>query len=418
MFALIQLTKENVAAYVKSRLDFFNLDGDVKVSAVGDGPKEEDGDGFINYVFRVSDGEHFLIIKQSTVSTRIDTNLNVDINRFKLEYDSMKLRRSFAPEFVPKVYDIDMENHVFITEDVSYLKISRFQLLKGVQFPLLGEHIGLYMAKNNFFTSEYYLDSRSFRDLSVHFMNPTMREIMDVVMFLTKVTPEDTVGQPLDPDFQRFSSSICADPQVLIARQKLRHLFMTKGECLIHGDLHTSNVFASDEETKVIDMEYTFCGPFSYDMGYFLQNFLTQYAAATFRPFESENDREAYKAYCLFIIKDTYLSFCKYFCMNFQRFAKPEYREVPGLLEDFCQTSLREFIGFAATAMLGRIVGKVSFPDYDYIEDPVQRHNAMCYSIILDRHMLVNYEKYTTIDEFIHDIKAIEEIYCNNIKDL
>ena len=29
MFALIQLTKENVAAYVKSRLDFFNLDGDV-----------------------------------------------------------------------------------------------------------------------------------------------------------------------------------------------------------------------------------------------------------------------------------------------------------------------------------------------------------------------------------------------------
>jgi 5-methylthioribose kinase len=418
VFALIQLTKENVAAYVKSRLDFFNLDGDLKVSAIGEGSPEEDGDGFINFVFRVSDGKYFLIVKQSTAVTRLGAHMDVDVNRYKLEYDSMKLRRAFAPEFVPKVYDIDTENRVFITEDVSYLKISRFQLLKGVQFPLLGEHIGLYMAKNNFFTSEYYLDSRSFRDLSIRFMNPTMRAIMDVGMFLSSVTPEDTVGRPLDPDFKRFSRAICADPEVIIARQRLRHLFMTKGECLIHGDLHTSNIFASDEETKVIDMEYTFCGPFSYDMGYFLQNFLTQYAAATFRPFDSENDREAYKTYCLFIIKDTYLSFCKYFCRIFRRFAKPEYRDVPGLLEDFCQTSLKEFIGFAASAMLGRIVSVIAFPDYDSIEDPVQRHNAMCYSIILNRHMLVNYEKYTSIDAFIHDIKAIEEIYCNNIKDM
>lgn len=415
---MIQLTKENVAAYVKSRLDYFNLDGDLKVSAIGEGSPEEDGDGFINFVFRVSDGKYFLIVKQSTAVTRLGAHMDVDVNRYKLEYDSMKLRRAFAPEFVPKVYDIDTENRVFITEDVSYLKISRFQLLKGVQFPLLGEHIGLYMAKNNFFTSEYYLDSRSFRDLSIRFMNPTMRAIMDVGMFLSSVTPEDTVGRPLDPDFQRFPRAICADPEVIIARQRFRHLFMTKGECLIHGDLHTSNIFASDEETKVIDMEYTFCGPFSYDMGYFLQNFLTQYAAATFRPFDSENDREAYKTYCLFIIKDTYLSFCKYFCRIFRRFAKPEYRDVPGLLEDFCQTSLKEFIGFAASAMLGRIVSVIAFPDYDSIEDPVQRHNAMCYSIILNRHMLVNYEKYTSIDAFIHDIKAIEEIYCNNIKDM
>lgn len=418
MFALIQLTKENVASYVDSRLDFFNIEGDVQVSAIGEGSKEEDGDGFINFVYRVSDGKHFLIVKQSTVQSRAGMHMQLDVNRYKLEYDSLLLRKAIAPDFVPAVYDIDTENRVFITEDVSHLKISRFQLLKGVQFPLLGEHIGRYMAANNFFTSEYYLDGKTFRDLSVHFMNSTMRQIMDIGMFLSKVTAEDTVGRPLDPDFERFSEKICADPEVLIARQRLRHLFMTKGECLIHGDLHTSNIFASDDETKVIDMEYTFCGPFSYDMGYFLQNFLTQYAAAAFRPFDTESDREAYQAYCLFIIKDTYLSFCKYFCRHFHRFAKPEYRDVPGLLEDFCQTTLKEFIGFAATAMLGRIVSVIAFPDYDDIADPVQRHNAKCFSIILNRHMLVNWESYTSIDDFIDDIKTIEEIYCRNIKDL
>lgn len=241
---------------------------------------------------------------------------------------------------------------------------------------------------------------------------------MDIGMFLTSVTPEDTVGRPMDPDFVMFSRRICADPEVLIARQRLRHLFMTKGECMIHGDLHTSNIFASDEETKVIDMEYTFCGPFSYDMGYFLQNFLTQYAAATFRPFDSENDREAYKVYCLFIIKDTYLSFCKYFRKHFRIFAKPEYRNVPGLLEDLFQTTLKECIGFAASAMLGRIVGEIAFPDYDDIADPVQRHNAMCFSIILNRHMLVNWENYECIDDFLDDIRGVDEIYCENIKHL
>ena len=415
---MIRLTKDNVAAYVDSRLDFFDMNGDVRVSAIGEGSAEEDGDGFINFVYRVSDGKHFLIVKQSTVESRLGAHMQLDINRYKLEYDSLLLRKAIVPDFVPAVYDIDTDNRVFITEDVSYLKISRFQLLKGVQFPLLGEHIGRYMASNNFFTSEYYLDGKTFRDLSVHFMNSTMRQIMDIGMFLSSVTPEDTVGRPLDPDFVTFSKRVCADPRVLIARQRLRHLFMTKGECLIHGDLHTSNIFASDEETKVIDMEYTFCGPFSYDMGYFLQNFLTQYAAATFRPFDSENDREAYKAYCLFIIKDTYLSFCKYFCKNFRQFAKPVYKDVPGLLEDFCLTSLRECIGFAATAMLGRIVGEIAFPDYDDISDPIQRHNAMCYSIILNHHMLTHWESYQTIDDFIDDIKEIEDIYCTNIKEL
>ncbi len=415
---MIRLNKDNVVDYVHSRLDFFNIDGDIRVSAIGEGSLEEDGDGYINFVYRVSDGVHHLIVKQATVEPRSGGPFEVDINRYKLEYDSLILRKAIAPDFVPAVYDLDTENRVFITQDVSYLKISRFQLLKGVQFPLLGEHVGRYMAANNFFTSEYYLDSRTFRELSVHFMNVTMREIMDVVMFLTSVTPEDTVGSPLDPDFVTFSKKICADPRVLIARQRLRHLFMTKGECLIHGDLHTSNIFAGEDETKIIDMEYTFCGPFSYDMGYFLQNFLTQYAAATFRPFSSESEREAYKAYCLFIIKDTYLSFCKYFRKYFGIFAKEEYQDIPGLLDDFCLTSLREFIGFSASAMLGRIVGVVAFPDYDDISDPIQRHNAMCFSIILNHHMLLHWESYDDIDSFLDDIREIEEIYCRNISSM
>ncbi len=414
----MDITKENIVSYVKSRLDFFRTEGEIRVSAIGEGKIEEDGDGFINYVYRVSDGLHHLIVKQSRVKSRSRGSYDLDVNRYKLEYESMKIRHAIVPEFIPEIYDCDEENRTFIMEDVSRLQISRFQLIKGRTFPKLADHIARYMAATEFYTSEYYLPTKDYRDLAVHFMNSKMRQIMDTAMFLNKVVEEDTVGRPMDPDFVSFARTVCADPAVLVSRQKLRHLFMTKGECLIHCDLHTSNIFAGPEETKVIDMEYTFCGPFSYDLGYFTANFIAQYAAATFRPFDSEEDRKQFKAYCISVIRDTYLKFCDYFIGYWREDAKNVYKNIPGLEEDFRITTLREFIGFAASAMLGRICSTIAYVDYDAIEDYVQRHNAKCLSIIIDKYMLLKWETYRNIDQLIEDIFTIEEIYCRNIKEL
>ena len=126
---MIKLTKENVAEYVNSRIDNFYIHGDLKVSAIGEGSVEEDGDGFINFVFRVSDGNLHLIVKQSTVDARTGGGYRLDINRYKLEYESMLLRKAIVPDLIPDLYDIDTENRIFITEDVSRLRISRFPAL-------------------------------------------------------------------------------------------------------------------------------------------------------------------------------------------------------------------------------------------------------------------------------------------------
>ena len=118
------------------------------------------------------------------------------------------------------------------------------------------------------------------------------------------------------------------------------------------------------------------------------------------------------------MIRETYVKYCEYFTQYCKEDSKVEYHNIPGLAEDFCLTTLREFIGFAASAMLGRICDLIPYPDYDDIDDYVQRHNAKCFSIILNREMLVKWESYNSIDEFIQDILTIEEIYCRNIKDL
>ena len=413
---MITLSVENLTEYLKSQIDFLDYSRPLTISAIGDGDPEEDGDGFINFVFRASDGKHNLIIKQCRPNGRVIEGVQLPVDRCELEYDTMMIRKAIVPEYVPELYHIDHVNKVFITEDVSYLRIMRFQMNKSVQFERFAQQIATYMARTAFYTSEYYLATADFRNLSIRFMNDEMRQIMDTFMFLVnREGHAPVVPAGLDPDFGRFCKNIVYDDEVMLQRYLLRHIFVTKGECLIHGDLHTSNIFLGQEDMKVIDMEYTFCGPLSYDMGYLLNNIIAQYASSAFRPFPTEEDRKEYQSYILRTIRDMYTIFCDEFIRCWNKDAKEIYQNIPGLQDDFKLTTLRECFGFAASANISRVAGDVSFPDFDCIENYVQKHNAKCLDIIIAKQLITKRESYTDIDDVIRDIVGIEHIYKSNI---
>ena len=413
---MIILTKENITDYLKTKMPELDYSKPLIISAVGEGSAEDDGDGFLNFVFRVSDGNHKLIVKQGLThgrSTEKDFSLPTD--RGRREFDSMKLRKSIVPNLLPDLYFCDDENFVFVTEDVSRLKIIRFQLNKGIMFPKFATQTAEYLAKTLFYTSEYYLDTKDFRELTVHFMNHRMRDIFDTNAFISKKTAEQVFGQPFDPQYERFIKKLVFDPKVVLERYKLRHLFITKGEALVHGDFHTSNVFIDQEEMKVIDMEYTFCGPLSYDIGYMQSHLLSQYASAAFRPFESEEMRKTFQAYILATMRELYLSFCDQFIDCWNQDAKEIYQNIPQLQENFRKTILSEMTGFCGTSNMSRCSAPIGYPEYDIIKNPVQKHNATCLSMFLDNRIIQRHEEYKDIDEFINDIIAIEKIYKSNI---
>lgn len=412
---MITLSVENLTEYLKSQIDFLDYSRPLTISAVGGGDAEEDGDGFINFVFRASDGKHNIIIKQCRPNGRIIEDMELPVDRCELEYDTMMIRKAICPEYVPELYHIDHVNKVFITEDVSYLRIMRFQMNKSIHFENFAKQIATYMARTSFYTSEYYLDTSDFRNLSIRFMNDEMRKIMDTFMFLVNREGHDPVGPGLDPDFAQFTRNIVYDKDVMLQRYLLRHLFVTKGECLIHGDLHTSNIFLGQDDMKVIDMEYTFCGPISYDMGYLMSNIIAQYASSAFRPFPSEEERKEYQSYILRMIRDIYNNFCDEFIRCWNEDAKDIYQNIPGLQMDFKRTVLTEAFGFAASANISRVAGDVTFPDFDCIENPVQKHNAKCLDIILAKQLITRREEYQHIDDVIRDIVGIEHIYKSNI---
>ncbi|MCS4479732.1 phosphotransferase [Clostridium botulinum] len=58
---------------------------------------------------------------------------------------------------------------------------------------------------------------------------------------------------------------------------KLKNIFMTKAEALLHGDLHTGSIFITEDDMRVFDTEFAFYGPYGYDIGLLFANFILNY---------------------------------------------------------------------------------------------------------------------------------------------
>ena len=50
---MIKITKENIIPYLKAHMPDFDDSLPVQISMVGEGTEEEDGDGYVNYIYRV-----------------------------------------------------------------------------------------------------------------------------------------------------------------------------------------------------------------------------------------------------------------------------------------------------------------------------------------------------------------------------
>lgn len=408
------LTKSTVVPYLRAHENIM-LNDPVTVNEIGDGSLGADveGDGCCNYVFRVSDGEHSYILKQSTGSTK-KSGMLVPADRNQFEYEIMKIRADIVPQYVPKVYFTDPERNLYVMEDVSYLKLIRFQLAKNHIYPNLPSMIAEYLAATHFYTSEFYMDAADYRKQMAHFMNPDERVVCEDDVFL-KIFGADDYDPACGEKFREYCENIRKNPNLQFQRFKLRHLFQSKSECLIHGDFHTSNIFADDSHMKVIDMEYTFGAPFSYDLGFFISNIITQYSSAVFRPFDSEDDRKRYTAYLLSVIEMLYTQYIKYFMGYWDKDAKPVYQRTPCYKEVLALDILHEVFGFAACYNFARVRGTMATVEFDSIEDNTLRTKAKYLSIDIDKLLFEKWSSYDNVKDIISDIIAVTKRRLNTL---
>lgn len=413
---MIVLDKTNLIPYLREHYPTFDTNGPVSVSAIGD--DEEDSQGLINYLFRVRNGKKSIIIKQARANMRLDDDVeSTDASycppqdRNYAEYLTIKLRRAITPDCVPEVYYADRENHVFLMEDVSYLKPGRAQLSRNIMIDDLGGRVAEFLADIHFYTTEFYLDTEQFRELGRRFVSTGMRAIMENWLFL-----RDTPTHQCPPLTQHFLPYIFAD-DIVVQSHLLRHKYMNTTQAFIHSDIHTSNIFADDHQLKVIDMEYTFAGPVAYDIGYFLASLVSQYCSAVFRPFPSERERTEFKRYLLCSVYTLVERYQKRFAAHWNDEAKEVYRACPGFRDAFLAGLVPDTAGYAAMPMFTLCVSSFGFTqEFMVIPDEKLRLHALQLHCSLGRRFLMDRERICTPKDIVAAVLEGERAYLGCIQ--
>jgi 5-methylthioribose kinase len=360
------------------------------------GRNDVDGDGYVNHIYRVWDGNgNSVIIKQAKPYLKIfgEGVFPMPVDRNGDEIDIMRIRAAITPQYVPKLLHADRENHLYVCEDCGRLGIMRFGLSQGRRYPNFPRMMGEFLAKNNFYTSEIHIDQRVHKELSRKFTSAKMSLIMETVLFLKKSILDDISFEqtPPEPLHKAVSDQFWDHRDVRIELMKLRDIYMKKQECLVHGDIHTSNTLIDDDEMKIIDMEYTHMGPFSSDSGYLLGNLVYTYITWFYHDEWTSIERALYREEVLGYIEDTLYWYIRTFTECWTHDAKGIFREYPEYLETLFSVYLKETCGFMGSQICSRVGGFVETYDFDVIKDGEKRAVAraiamsVAYALIMKR---------------------------------
>lgn len=395
----MEISEDTLPDYLLTRSTFFDATKPLIVTALSN-EKDKYVDGYLNYLYTLKQGNHSYIIKHSkeTISSGIAL-APIDPKRNYLEYMTYQLRAGLAPQMVPETYFADPAAHLFVMEDLSYMTVLRFSLCRGQQFPRLGKQVGEYLARTHLATSKMSLPSDYWEALNSYFKNSDMRLI--ITDFILKPPSRNNIKKtPYQEALLDILAVILEEDSVKEDWASLIDRISSMDDCLIHGDFHSSNVFVSQTSFKVIDMEYTMTGPFSYDLGYFLANILSQYAAFSIRGDASMC------AFLLQVIKDAYKTYFDYFSDH----QTGDHQEL--FLEIF-----QDSLGYLAMANINRIANLGEFPDFDSLADPQEIFLAKGLSMMLAQTLLKNRKLLLTAENACDLLQLTRDVFVHQFID-
>ena len=370
---------------------------------------KEIGDGNINFVYHMSDKKtgKSLIFKQALPYVRIvGDSWPLTIDRSRIEAESMKLYNKLCPQSAPAVYFNDEELAVSIVEDLGYLKIMRYELMKMARFPLFPKQMGRFLAAALFYTSDLYLDPLEKKALIKKFSNGEMCKIVEDLVFTDPYF--DAASNNVNPELLGDAREFWKDDALRLEVTELKTTYMTKAQCLIHGDLHTGSVFIDQKEMRVFDTEFAFYGPAGYDVGLLIANLLLNYASWEGRDDVSQAQIKDYREYLLAAVAETYGEFEKHFSENWEKDAKAEYADVKGYKELYLKSLLEESVGLGGCEVMRRVLGLAHVADLDSIEDLQKRAKAQKLAWKIGEIMVKQRKNIGTMSALIEMIRKVK----------
>jgi 5-methylthioribose kinase len=362
----------------------------------------EIGDGNVNLVFVVEGDAGSVILKQALPYFRlVGASWPLSLRRSFFECQALLRQQQRAPGFVPDVLHFDEEQAFTIMERLDRHVTLRRTFIEGRQVPRIADDLGLFMAQTLFRGSDFHMTASERKaDLALFAGNIDLCDVTEYLVFSAPFF-EASTNRHTTPHLDDLVATLRADRDLKVEAQKLKHIFATKAETLVHGDLHTGSVMtAVGEATRIIDPEFAFYGPISFDVGILLGNCWMSYFSQ--RGYERDNERADMRAYLLQMISDIWTRFCEEFRrlwrtervgMLYQRSVFEDQGDdlaAEQALNHLIHAVWEEALGFAGVDIHRRIMGLAHIPDFEQIPDPEVRAKCEARALQFGRHLVVN----------------------------
>jgi 5-methylthioribose kinase len=311
---------------------------------------------------------------------------------------------------MPQVYHYHPALYAIVMERLKPHIIMRHGLIGGQRYPAFVEHIGEFMARSLFFTSDLAMPAERKKALTALFCDNTeLCKITEDLIFTDPYRVNER-NRWTTPQLDGIAAEFRQDVPLKLAISRLKLKFLSANEALIHGDLHTGSVMVTDEDTRVIDAEFAFVGPMGFDTGAVIGNLLLAYFSQEGHA-TAADQRAAYEEWLLDSVERTWNRFAKKFLALWRDhasgdayprdlFSNSESREA---LEEERQRTMRRLyldtLGFGAAKMIRRILGLAHVIDLERIGNPDLRALCELRALRLARDLMVNSERYATIDD-------------------
>lgn len=354
------LTAEEIPGYIAAYPSLAERIDVERIASV-----DEIGDGNLNLVFLVKDQTgRGIVLKQALPYVRMSGgSWSMTPDRERHEVESLTAHRRLVPDLVVEVLHDDEKRHIFAMEDLSDHTVWRPALNAGKVHTGVAGRVGTYIGAVAFGTSLFALERQQLADAQAAAINPELCSITEDLVF---TEPSVDAGRnAVLPANEPDAAALSADTTFVDAMGRAKYWFMTCGEALIHGDLHTGSIMvrgAGDgsraDSVKVFDSEFAFFGPVAFDIGATWAN----YVLAASRAYALGDDARA--EWALGLVAETWAGFETEF-----RRLWPERRDPrvwrDGFLEERLATWQAQAWLFAAAKMSRRIVGYAKVTDVE-----------------------------------------------------
>jgi 5-methylthioribose kinase len=379
----------------------------------------EVGDGNLNLVFIVEGPEGALIVKQALPYVRlVGSSWQLPLSRSHFEHLALTEQARWAPQFVPRLYHTDPAMALLVMEYLSPHIVLRKGVVRGEVYPLAGRHLGTFLGRTLFHSSDLYLTAAAKKERMGAFLaNSAMCKISEDLIF-----DEPYFSAPLNrhtqPQLDALAESVRRDTPLKLAVQELKARFLSGAEALLHGDLHTGSVLVTRDDTRVIDPEFAFYGPMGFDLGAIIGNFLLAHCAQRGHE-RTRGERDEYKIYLLAQVSELWTTFARVFADLWREHAQGDLysqrllSDAPELRERAIPLRLRSIwdqsVGFAACKMIRRILGLAHVEDFESIADPELRAACEHDAVKLARDMLLDRDAYVDPEALIRAARSVHE---------